>query len=72
MALKLVTAPAMEPMSLDEAKTYLRVEHNDEDEFIAGLIVAARQAAELLHPSVRSSNRLPRPENSTPRYRQTG
>lgn len=46
MAVKLVTAPAVEPMNLDEAKTYLRVEHNDEDEFIAGLVVAARSAAE--------------------------
>ena len=38
----LLTAPAVEPVTLDEAKAYLRVEHNDDDEAIAALIAGAR------------------------------
>ncbi len=44
--LKLITPPAVEPVSLDEAKEHLRVVIADDDALIAGLIVAARQAAE--------------------------
>jgi uncharacterized phiE125 gp8 family phage protein len=42
----LLTPPAVEPLTLDEAKAYLRVEHNDEDESIAALITAARLQVE--------------------------
>lgn len=38
----LLTAPAVEPITLDEAKAYLRVEHSDDDETIAALIAGAR------------------------------
>ena len=45
-ALSLVTAPTAEPVSLDEAKTHLRVTGNDEDLLIDALIKAARQHVE--------------------------
>ena len=38
----LLTAPALEPVALDEARSYLRVEHHDDDETIAALIAGAR------------------------------
>jgi uncharacterized phiE125 gp8 family phage protein len=38
----LLTAPAVEPVTLDEARAFLRVETNDDDEVIAALITGAR------------------------------
>ncbi len=38
----LLTAPAVEPLTLVEAKAFLRVESNDDDDVIAALIAAAR------------------------------
>lgn len=51
MSIKLITAPTVEPISLDEAKLYLRIdtsppsEHPD-DTLIRSLIAAARQKCE--------------------------
>lgn len=42
MALILITPPAVEPLTLEETKSYLRVEHADDDDLITALIVGAR------------------------------
>jgi len=43
----LLTGPAAEPLSLEEAKTFLRVEHSDDDEVIRALIAGARMHVEV-------------------------
>jgi uncharacterized phiE125 gp8 family phage protein len=44
--LKAITPPPFEPMTLDEVKLYLRVDHDDEDAVIERCIKAARQYAD--------------------------
>lgn len=46
MGLSLVTPPALDPLSLAEAKAHLRVTSSDEDGLIAGYILAAREYVE--------------------------
>lgn len=48
MAIKIITPPATEPISVEEAKLHLRVDATDEDTPIARMIVTARQEAENL------------------------
>lgn len=48
MGLSLVTAPTVEPLSLEEVKVHLRVDGNDHDTYINTLIVAARKHVENL------------------------
>lgn len=45
-ALRLVSGPVSEPLSLTQVKAFLRVEHEADDDVIARTITAARQAAE--------------------------
>jgi len=46
MNLKLITPPASEPVSLDEAKAYLRIDGDVENALVSGLITAAREYCE--------------------------
>jgi uncharacterized phiE125 gp8 family phage protein len=48
MSLNLVTAPTVEPVTLSEAKTDLRVTADDEDSLITSMIQAARGMAETI------------------------
>jgi len=50
MALKLITAPTVEPVSLEEARLFLRIDSDpgEEDALIASMITAARQEAEKI------------------------
>ena len=48
MAAILLSAPALEPVSVAEAKSYIRVDHDDDDAVIASLIAAARGHVEAL------------------------
>lgn len=48
MSAMLLVAPAAEPLSVAEAKGFLRVAHDDDDALIASLIAAARGQVEAL------------------------
>lgn len=44
--LDLITAPSVEPVTLNEVKLALRIDNNDEDGLLINMIRAAREAAE--------------------------
>lgn len=52
MPANLVTPPASEPVTLDEAKDHLHVDGTDEDTYITTLITVARQQAERVEGRV--------------------
>ena len=45
-ALSVVTAPAIEPVTLDEVKAFARIDHDADDDTVSGLITAARTMLE--------------------------
>ncbi len=48
MAITNIAAPLTEPITLDYAKTFLRVDNDDEDQLISDLIVSARLRIEAM------------------------
>jgi uncharacterized phiE125 gp8 family phage protein len=48
MALKLITGPEVEPLTLAQAKAQCRIEHDDEDDLIEGFILTTRRQVEHL------------------------
>jgi uncharacterized phiE125 gp8 family phage protein len=46
----LLTGPAIEPLSLDEVKAFLHVEHSDDDQVVSALIAGARTTIVLTAP----------------------
>ena len=46
LSIKLIMPPAVEPVTLDEAKTWLKLETADEDATLTRLIASARQMVE--------------------------
>ncbi len=49
MALRLITAPAVQPLTLQEAKDHLRIDYNDMDDLIDAYIAAATSHVEGRH-----------------------
>jgi uncharacterized phiE125 gp8 family phage protein len=46
MALKRITPPAVEPVTLDEVKAFVRIDADDDDDMLGVLIAAAREFVE--------------------------
>ena len=52
LSLNRVTGPAAEPIDVERAKQHLRIDHDHEDEYIGGLITAARAHAETYRSEI--------------------
>ena len=48
MTTAIITPPALEPLSLADAKLHLRIDHASEDDFLSHSITAARQYIEAV------------------------
>jgi uncharacterized phiE125 gp8 family phage protein len=48
MTLRLITAPTVEPVSVETAKSFLRVDQTSDDTLIASLVKAAREKGESM------------------------
>jgi uncharacterized phiE125 gp8 family phage protein len=46
MSMQLIVEPASEPLTLDEARLFLRIDTNDDDALLASLIAASRRLVE--------------------------
>ena len=46
LSIKLIMPPAIEPVTLDEAKTWLKLDTSDDDATVIRLIASARQMVE--------------------------
>ena len=68
---KVITPPSVEPISLADAKQYLRVDFSDDDMVIANIIIRAREYAEqitgraLATQTIQQMDTIERPEGGT-------
>lgn len=66
-----IVEPASEPITLDEAKDHLRVDHVDEDSLITALIIAARRYVEQICNRALMTQTIRAKFDSFPHYDQS-
>lgn len=69
MALRTVTPPAVEPVSIDDLKLHLRLDGDDENAYLAGLIAAARRSCESFQNRAYITQTLRLTADAFPLYR---
>ena len=68
--LKLIAGPAVEPVTLAEAKAFLRFENDLEDALLSGLIRTARQTAEAFLSRALTTQHWTQVRDAWPRHRR--